>query len=214
MKKISIAIVLIFSVALQIKANHDVIVNHSNRSVTILANFISPAPIENAMFQAANLWNFSSGKNICKIPINGKMENYIIHFRLVVNQNPLCDTALNIITVIPDNHHFFKSERMFNNDGEEIVNKTVIVNDGKMIGISNSYQSDINVIAHAMGNVIGLLHKDTQKCCRFNDTYIEAFQLSESVSNLAMNSPGANLNTRKFTEIGETKLQYVAKANR
>ncbi|MDX9920233.1 MAG: hypothetical protein RB289_09700 [Paludibacter sp.] len=57
MKKISIAIVLIFSVALQIKANHDVIVNHSNRSVTILANFISPAPIENAMFQAANLWN-------------------------------------------------------------------------------------------------------------------------------------------------------------
>ena len=83
-----------------------------------------------------------------------------------------------------------------------------------MIGISNSYQSDITVIAHAMGNVIGLLLKDTQEWCRLNDTYIEAFQLSKSVSNLAMNSPGANLNTRKFTEIGKSKLQYVAKANR
>ena len=57
MKKISIAILLFLLTALQTKANHDVVVNHSNRSVTILANFISPAPIENAMVQAANLWN-------------------------------------------------------------------------------------------------------------------------------------------------------------
>ena len=44
---------------------------------------------------------------------------------------------------------------------EKIFEKIPI--NGKMIGISNSYQSDINVIAHAMGNVIGLLLKDTQE---------------------------------------------------
>lgn len=47
---------------MQIMANHDVVVNHNNRCVTILANFVSPAPIENAMIQAANFWNLSSAK--------------------------------------------------------------------------------------------------------------------------------------------------------
>lgn len=212
MKKISIAIVLIFSAALQIKANHDVIVNHSNRSVTILANFISPAPIEKAMTVAANLWNYSSGKKTCKIPYNGKIENYTIHFRLVVNQNPTSDTALNIVTVIPDNHCFFKSKKTFNSYGDEIISKVVSVNDGKVIGVSNSYKEDVNVLAHEMGNLLGLKHNSSQKCCRFEESYSEIFQLSESVSNLAMNSSDSNSRTRKFTEIENSNSTFIAVA--
>lgn len=41
MKKISIAFVLLLTVAMQIMANHDVVVNHNNRSVTILANLFT-----------------------------------------------------------------------------------------------------------------------------------------------------------------------------
>ena len=74
MKKISIAFVLLLTVAMQIMANHDVVVNHNNRSVTILANFVSPAPIENAMIQAANFWNQSSAKKHVRFHLMAKQK--------------------------------------------------------------------------------------------------------------------------------------------
>lgn len=211
MKKILIAAAMILSLATQIKANRDVVVDHSNRTVTVLANFISPAPIQNSMLEAANLWNYSSGKNVCQIPINGKDVNYTIHFRLVVNKSPLSDTALNIITVLPDNHLFFKSKQSFNSDGDEIITKAISVNDGKMIGISNSYKNDINVLAHEMGHLLGLVHAENQKCCHFDEGYFEVFQLSESVSNLATNSSKLITNTRKYTEVGDVSFDFIAR---
>lgn len=211
MKKISIAFVLLLTVAMQIMANHDVVVNHNNRSVTILANFVSPAPIENAMIQAANFWNLSSAKKTCKIPFNGKTENYTIHFRLVVNQNPLTDTALNIITVIPDDHSLIKTKRTFNKNGEEVYSKVVSVNDVKMIAISNSHKTDVNVLAFEMGNMLGLKHPVVQQCCDFSDNFDDIFKLSESVSLLATNDYKANLFTRKFTEISDLTIPYIAK---
>lgn len=89
----------------------------------------------------------------------------------MVNQNPLTDTTLNIITVIPDDHSLIKTKRTFNKNGEEVYSKVVSVNDGKMIAISNSHKTDVNVLAFEMGNMLGLYHPDVQQCCDFSDNF-------------------------------------------
>jgi len=211
MKKILVAIVLCSTVALQALANHDVVVNHNNKTVTIVANFISPAPIEKSMLKAADLWNFKSGKNKCLISINGQEKEYSIHFKLVVNKNPLSDTAVNVITVIPNNHPFFKQKTSFNDKGEELLNRAISVNDGKTIGVSNAYKNNKYVLAHEMGHSLGLKHKISEKCCQFNSEDLAVFQLSESATLLAYNTQKTKNQTRKHIEIGNTFTDFIAR---
>jgi hypothetical protein len=210
MKKILVAIVLCSTVALQAFANHDVVVNHNNKTVTIVANFVSPAPIEKSMLKATDLWNQKSGKNKCFISVNGQQKEYSIHFKLVVNKNPLCDTAVNVITVIPNNHSFFEEKVSFNENGDETQIKAISVNDGKTIGISNAYKNNRYVLAHEMGHLLGLKHKNSKKCCRFSPEDLAVFQLSESVTNLAVNLQTTKNQTRKHIEIGNTLFDFIA----
>lgn len=210
MKKILMAIVLCSTVALQVFANHDVVVNHNNKTVTILANFISPAPIDKSMLKAADLWNKKSGKTKCLISVNGQEKEYSIHFKLVINNNPLSDTAVNVITVIPNNHIFFKQKSSLNDKGEVVINRAISVNDGKTIGVSNAYKNNKYVLAHEMGHSLGLKHKISEKCCQFSSGDLAIFQLSESASMLATNMQTTKNQTRKHIEIGSTFGDFIA----
>lgn len=212
MKKILVAIVLCSTVALQALANHDVVVNHNNKSVTILANFVSPAPIEKSMLKAADLWNNRNGKDKCLISVNGQQKEYAVYFKIVVNKNPLSDTATNVITVIPNNHPFFKQKTLLNENGEVIMSNAISVNDGKTIGISNNYRNNKFVLAHEMGHTMGLKHKNTRKCCQFGPEDLAVFQLSESVTNLALNNQSFKNQTRKHIEIGSSTRDFIATA--
>ena len=211
MKKILVAIVLCSTVALQAFANHDVVVNHNNKTVTILANFVSPAPIENSMLKAAELWNNRNGKDKCFISVNGQQKEYSVYFKIVVNKNPLSDTAVNVITVIPNNHTFFKQKTTVNENGDEVLNRAISVNDGKTIGVSNAYKNNKYVLAHEMGHSLGLKHKDSGKCCHFGPEDLAVFQLSESVTNIATNMQASKNKTRKHIEIGSTLRDFIAK---
>jgi hypothetical protein len=214
MKKMFLAIVLCSTVALQSFANHDVVVNHNNKTVTILANFVSPAPIEKSMLKAADLWNNRNGKDKCIISVNGQDKEYLAYFKILINSNPLSDTAVNVITVIPDNHEFFAQKNTKNENGEYVLNRAISVNDGKTIGISNGFKNNKYVLAHEMGHALGLKHKDSGKCCHFSSADIAVFQLSESVTNLANNSQSSKNQTRKLIEIGSNINNFIANLNK
>jgi len=213
MKKLLVAIVLCSTVAMQAFANHAVVVNHNNKTVTVVANFISPAPIEKSMLKAADLWNNRNGKDKCVISVNGQDKEYSVYFKVVVNNNPLSDTAVNVITVLPDNHAFFAQKNTENELGDVVLNRAISVTDGKTIGVSNAFKNNKYVLAHEMGHALGLKHKDSGKCCHFSSADIAVFQLSESVSNLASNIQSEKNQTRKHIEIGSTSHDFIAKAD-
>lgn len=211
MKTILVICTLLVSVFSQTFANHDVVVDHNNKTVTLVANFISPAPIEKCMYKAAELWNKQSGKQQCMVSVNGKNVAYQIHFRLLVNQNPLSDTAVNVITVFPNNHRMLQAKTTVNENGMVIVNRPVAVTDGKTIGVCCGYKNNKYLIAHEMGHALGLKHLSTKKCCTFSSDDLAVFQLVESVTQLASN---ANANqTRKFTEIGKSMNDFLVQLN-
>jgi Metallo-peptidase family M12 len=202
----AICTLLVFTLS-PMYANHDVVVDHSKQTVTLVANFISPAPIEKCMYHAAELWNKQSGKKTCMVAIHGKNVAYRIHFRLVVNQNPLSDTAVNIISVLPINHQFLQAKTSISNNGMEIVSKPIALTDGKFIAVCCSHKNNKYVLAHEMGHALGLKHQGTKSCCSFNADDITIFQLEESVRQLASQTQAGQ--TRKYIEIGQSMNDFV-----
>jgi len=196
--------------SMQLFANHDIVVNHTNKTVTILANFITSSPITNSMTKAADIWNNKSSKCFCKVTNGGKEENYSINFRVVVNQNPLSDTAVNIVAVLPDNHPFFKDKIIVNSVGSDRTDKVVGVTDGRTIAICNSYRNDKFVLANQMGLSLGLCKKTdpNENCSVYNIT--KNFELEKSVSELADITTEKHKTTRKYLVVGGFWDNYVA----
>jgi hypothetical protein len=209
MKTTIVALIMCMAVSMQLLAGNDIVVNHHNKTVTLVANFISPAPIEKSLTKAAELWNSRSGKNTCEMLVNGKKEKYAIHFKLVVNQNPLSDTAVNVVTVIPDSHPFFYAKTTMDANGNEQTDRAVSVSDGKVIGVSSLYKNNKYVLAHEMGHNIGLCHNAGRKCCYVSEEDLAIFNLSKSVSDLADASIKSKT-TRKMIELGTANGSYVA----
>lgn len=202
MKKTVIALILCIAFSMQIFASNDVIVDHNNKTVTVVANFISSSPIEKSMIRAAELWNKKSGKYHCEMFVDGKKMDYAIHFKLVVNQNPLSDTAVNVIAVLPEFHSFFITRSSYNAYGEEEDEKVVSVTDGKTIAISTLYQNNKYMLAYEMGHNLGLKHIMTANNNNFDEKRLSFFNIAESVTDLAdLNNEKHEL-TRKLIEVG------------
>lgn len=210
MKKTLVALILCITFSMQIFASNDIIVDHNNKTVTVVANFISSAPIEKSMIKAAELWNNKSGKNHCQMLVDGKKIDYAIHFKLVVNQNPLSDTALNVIAVLPNYHSFFKTKTMISKTGEEYTDKVVSVTDGKTIAVSSNYKNNKYVLGHEMGHALGLCHKKGEKCCYFSDKELAMFALPQSVTDFAGLVNNKHNSMRKLIEVGGEWNDFLA----
>lgn len=210
MKRTLAALILCITFSMQIFASNDVIVDHNNKTVTVVANFISSSPITKSMNKAAELWNSKSGKYHCEMLVNGQKMDYAIHFKLVVNQNPLSDTALNVIAVLPDYHPFFALKTSVNANGDELSERAVSVTDGRTIGISTFYRNNKYVLAHEMGHALGLCHKAGGKCCYFSEKEVAMFEVEQSVTDLAVLVNKKHKSTRKFVELGSNSVDYVA----
>ncbi len=210
MKTTFVALIMCITFSMQLFASQDIVVDHSNKTVTILANFISSSPITKSMNQAADIWNSKSGKYHCEMLVDGKKVNYAIQFKLVVNQNPLSDTVVNVIAVLPNNHPFFNEKTSVDENGVEQTNKVVGVTDGKTIAISSSYKNNKYMLAHEMGLAIGLNHKDSSKSRFINVRGFENFELEKSVSNLATYNGEKHKTTRKYTELGGMWANFMA----
>ncbi len=209
MKTTIVALIICMTVSMQLMAENDIVVDHNNKTVTLVANFVSPAPIEKALIKAAELWNSKSKKNTCEMLVNGKKVKYAIHFKLVVNQNPLSDMAVNVVTVIPDLHPFFYAKTTVDTYGNEQTDRVVCVSDGKVIGVSSLYKNDKYVLAHEMGHNLGLCHGEGRKCCYFGEKDLAIFNFSKSVSDLA-DSSNKSTTTRKIIELGNSDVNFVA----
>lgn len=142
--------------------------------------------------------------------VNGKKMDYAIHFKLVVNQNPLSDTAVNVIAVLPDYHPFFALKTSVNANGDELSERAVSVTDGRTIGISTFYRNNKYVLAHEMGHALGLCHKAGGKCCYFSEKEVAMFEVAQSVTDLAVLVNKKHKSTRKFVELGSNSVDYVA----
>lgn len=209
MKTTITALILCITFSMQLFASQDVVIDHSNKTVTILANFISSAPISKSMKKAADKWNSKSGKYHYTMLVDGKKTDYNIQFKLVVNQNPLSDTVVNVIAVLPDNHPFFNNKIITDEEGIEHIDKTVSVTDRKTIAISTLYKNDVNVLAYEMGIAIGLNENTTSKNRIITSYNLENFDLEHSVSNLALLNGEKHRLTRKHVEIGNS-TNYMA----
>ena len=204
-------ILVVLSLSIPVYAAKDIIVDHNVQTITIAANFVTFAPIQETLHEAAALWNVESGKYFYEIQTPDTILFYAVNFNLVVNDDPFGDLALNIVSVIPDKSKLCKKRKQSATNAVSVYDKPVGISDGTHIGINERFKDDKYILAHEMGHNLGLTHSEGLMHTHVGCQSITIFNIEESLAQLHNSIIDQKNTLRKKVEKGNVpdQMYYV-----
>lgn len=204
-------LLVVLTLSISVYAAKDIIVDHNVQTITIAANFVTFAPIQETLYEAAALWNVESGKYFYEIQTPDTILFYAVNFNLVVNDDPFGDLALNIVSVIPDKNKLCKKRRKSVTNSVSVYDKPVGISDGTHIAINERYKDDKFILAHEMGHNLGMTHSDGLMHTHVGCRSITIFNIEESLAQLHDSFIDTKNTLRRKVEMGDVpnQLYYV-----
>lgn len=158
--KIYFVLCVVFFLASNLKAEKKVIIDDTNKSIIISANYSTfYTPILSTLEEAVNIWNKQSGLYMFPIVKDGITLNYKVFFNLLVNYDyNNTSIAQNEVSVVPKNTKYSRKRYKEINADENAIVSAVGLTDGKFIIVTEDYIDNIYVLAHEIGHTLGVGH--------------------------------------------------------